>query len=103
MTAPSQLDNASDEVLMGKVVEDFLDRLNRGEQPDVETYAQLYPQLANVLRQMLPALQLMHVSGADLAAGEPPAAPTLLSGCLGDYRILREVGRGGMGVVYEAE
>jgi eukaryotic-like serine/threonine-protein kinase len=104
MKALSEAGNVSAEVLMGQVVEEFLDSLNRGEQPEVESYVRRYPQLADVLRQMLPALQLMRAPGVELAAeGEPPACASLLTGCLGDYRILREAGRGGMGVVYEAE
>jgi WD40 repeat protein/serine/threonine protein kinase len=38
------------------------------------------------------------VSGQAAAAAEAP-----MSGNLGDFRIVREIGRGGMGVVYEAE
>jgi serine/threonine protein kinase/Tfp pilus assembly protein PilF len=36
-------------------------------------------------------------------SAEDPAAAILALGQLGDFRLLREVGRGGMGVVYEAE
>jgi serine/threonine-protein kinase len=92
------------ESLMGRIVDEFLEQLNGGEQPDIEDYARRYPQLATVLRQMLPALQVMHAPPADRAApSDPSAAPAYLAGYLGDFRILREVGRGGMGVVYEAE
>jgi tetratricopeptide (TPR) repeat protein len=104
MKSTSEATDVSAEVLMGQVVEEYLDRLNRGERPEVESYARRYPQLAGVLRQMLPALELMRAPGENLSGqDEFSAPPSLLAGCLGDYRILREVGRGGMGVVYEAE
>jgi len=48
--------NVSAEVLMGQVVEEFMERLDHGEHPDIESYVQDYPRLAAVLRQMLPAL-----------------------------------------------
>jgi serine/threonine protein kinase/Tfp pilus assembly protein PilF len=104
MKANTEAPDVSAEVLMGQVVEELLDRLHRGERPDVESYVRRYPQLASVLRQMLPALELMRSAGECLIADdELSASASLVAGCLGDFRILREVGRGGMGVVYEAE
>jgi serine/threonine protein kinase/tetratricopeptide (TPR) repeat protein len=100
MKTTSEIENGAAERLMGQVVEEFLDRINAGEQADVETYARRYPQLADVLRQMLPALQLMRLRSGDLVETSEPSD---LTGSLGDFRIVREIGRGGMGVVYEAE
>jgi serine/threonine protein kinase len=95
--------DASAEALMGEIVDAFLERLGRGERPEVEEYVRRYPQLATVLRQMLPALQVIHVSASDqVRATHCPATEIEPEGPLGDFRIVREIGRGGMGVVYEA-
>ncbi len=97
------------------LAQEFRERLRRGERPDVEDYAQRYPALAEQIRDLFPALRMVEsLKGADnegltVAPGAPPAdaggslpaGPALEQ--LGDYRILREIGRGGMGVVYEAE
>jgi serine/threonine protein kinase len=96
--------DVSVESLVAEAADDFMERLDRGERPQVEAYAERYPQIADVLRQVLPALELLR------SAPQPPgptedaeASPAPVAGCLGDYRLVREVGRGGMGVVYEAE
>jgi len=43
------------------------------------------------------------MAGAAVSGVAPTADDDLLPGVLGDFRIVRKIGRGGMGVVYEAE
>ena len=91
------------------LAEEFLDRKRRGEQPTLREYVELYPELADEIRDLFPALLMMEDLGESSGgstgslAVDTGAAVGVRLQRLGDYRILREIGRGGMGVVYEAE
>jgi WD40 repeat protein len=89
------------------VAESFLARFRAGERPGIEEYAARHPELAEQLRELLPALVMIEqdlMIDPDPIGEQPPLArPPGMERRLGDYRILREIARGGMGVVYEAE
>ena len=91
------------------LAEQFLDRVRRGEPATPEEYAQAHPELAEEILALFPALLMMEDLGGDadsrtgsLATGAE-AVVGAAAGRLGEFRLLREVGRGGMGIVYEAE
>jgi serine/threonine protein kinase/tetratricopeptide (TPR) repeat protein len=88
------------ELLVGDLAGEYFEQLQRGEQPDIEDYAQRFPEIADKLRQGLSALLLLGQS-TDSSLRGGAEQPT--TGLLGDFRILHQIGRGGMGVVYEAE
>jgi serine/threonine protein kinase len=85
--------------------EEFLRKRRRGEDPKIHQYIAAHRQYAEQISALFPAMIAMEDLKAikNQSADRPIRLHIDRLERLGDFRIIREIGHGGMGIVYEAE
>ena len=128
---PAVNEDLADDPRVVALLEEYLTELQTGGQPNRAAYLSRYPELTPVVSECLDGIEWLHTSspadGLRRSTNRPafstpdpavdpavdpaadPAADPLASTesgtppqALGDFQILREIARGGMGIVYEA-
>ena len=94
-----------------QALDDYLAALEAGQKPDRRVFLARHAEVAEALAKCLDGLEFVQQAAPhlDQQVAEQKSALSAITGelatttPLGDFRIIREIGRGGMGVVYEAE
>ena len=93
---------------LADILDSYLVSLEQGVPLDLERIKTENPELAGPLREYLEGLAILQNEGAELQIDRstpsfrPDESTVPVAKQLGDFELIREVGRGGMGVVYEA-
>lgn len=88
---------------LAAVLAAYLKSVESGDDIDESEWLQRYPEFVGELTDFFAGREKINQITAPLRVGVQSAACSLTEPCLGDFHILREIGRGGMGIVYEAE
>lgn len=97
-------DNLKNRDLVDSILDTALRCVRSGQHFNIEEYCQQYPDLAEELRVMLPALVMLEqpIRESSRANAVSPLPSASLPLELADFQIISEIGRGAMGIVYEA-
>src|SRR5262249_31506053 len=101
----------SEDPRVTRAVEEYLAAWRAGRRPERRAFLERHAEVAAELADCLDGLVLIHSAAPRFQRealgpsgdGEWPGPDSAPANPLGDFRLTRELGRGGMGVVYEAE
>jgi serine/threonine protein kinase/WD40 repeat protein len=102
-------DSSDEDDRLGEAIEAYMVLLEARQKPDIDAFAAHYPGLEHDIREAIEGLELIHglvgvgsASASGSGSGSAVAQRLASGHRIAGYRVVRELGRGGMGTVYEA-
>ncbi|HVU86016.1 MAG TPA: protein kinase [Pirellulales bacterium] len=100
-------DDCTDDPRVARALHEYVAAIESGDPPDRDEFLAKHADISSALAACLDSLAIVLAAAPRLRLNPgdhaTPSSPVAMPAALGDFRIIRELGRGGMGVVYEAE